>query len=141
MIASELEKTFTRFLIVGFMLLLLEAIILFFLTSFFGIKPELGRVVSLSVSIILGWYANRSFTFRNRSRLLFRQFFKYYSSMLCGLVINCRLSLCIKFTNLWSSKYLPRIGVWSHSCTCVQLLAMKFLYLNKFLGHLLKINQ
>ena len=78
----------SRFLAVGAALLALEACIIFWLEWLLNIGPAQGRIVSLTVSIGVGWYLNRTYTFRDNRPRIISQLVLYYFLMVCSLALN-----------------------------------------------------
>lgn len=83
-----LISNFIKFGVVGFLGLIIDFLILFYLIEFVNISPEYARFFSLPVVILCTWFLNRTFTFRDNNKKLFQQISKYYIFMFIGVTVN-----------------------------------------------------
>lgn len=94
--SSETYFKFLKFLVIGSMAFLIDAMILQALVSLAGFSPFLGRFFSFSVAVVFTWLANRTVTFGLKYPPHLREFFGYVFSQSIGLGINVGIySLCI----------------------------------------------
>lgn len=125
---------FLRFIIIGTGLLLLEVSIVTLLKSKGSIDPIWGRLVSLPISIGVGWFLNRTFTFKNHNRRFLFQAALYYILMSFSLLINYTI-FAIGLYFLSESQF----GIWislvlgASSALFINYCAMKFLIFRKII--------
>lgn len=69
----------TRFLVSGTLALIVDATILALLYRVVGLDPFLARLVAISIAMVVGWLAHRTFTFALKRPPTIREFIGYAS--------------------------------------------------------------
>ncbi|WP_171123164.1 MULTISPECIES: GtrA family protein [unclassified Ruegeria] len=82
------SSQFFRFVIVGGIAFFVDAGLLLLTTEWFGLIPEIGRIISFCGAVTTTWYLNRTFTFATVSRPTLREFASYVLAMSFGLAVN-----------------------------------------------------
>ena len=82
------DKSFPRFLTVGGIGFVFEAVVLSITTWLFGANPLLARLGSFSAAVVLTWAINRSWSFSPSARPKLVEFCRYVAVQVAGGVIN-----------------------------------------------------
>lgn len=122
-------KQFLQFSVVGVLGFLVDTAILYAVLAF-GDYYYSGRVVSFLGAVTFTWYMNRTFTFRNRSPDLFRQWFHFLVTNSGGGLVNILVySLLIASFELVRSYPILGVAVGSIAGLTVNFtLSRKFVF-------------
>jgi len=94
LLSKNITKEFVRFSIVGVIALIFETFLIFILYKV-GIDPQYGRIISIPLAILLTWYLNRTFTFKNKNPKKLKQYGKYLFVIMFGISINYSVYLYV----------------------------------------------
>lgn len=75
-------KLFLRFGIIGALVFLIEAAILFALTHELHLEPRLSRCISFAPAVMSAWFLNRTFTFRSKKKT------RWYKELMRYIIVN-----------------------------------------------------
>lgn len=82
-------KQFLRFAIIGTVVFIFEAALLFLLTDQLHFDSQISRCISFMPAIILAWFLNRQFTFVSKKHLAwYKELLRYIFVNLGGLTSN-----------------------------------------------------
>ena len=94
LISRNISKEFFKFSVVGVTALIFETCLIFVLYKI-GIDPKYGRIISIPLAILLTWYLNRTFTFKNKNQKKIKQYGKYFFVIIFGISINYSIYLYV----------------------------------------------
>ena len=97
---TKVSIEFIKFGIVGTTALIFESslILIFFKV---GLDPKYSRIITIPLAILLTWYLNRTFTFKNKNKQKIKQYGKYFMVIMFGISIN--YSVYIYFLELFQT--------------------------------------
>ena len=75
-------KLFLRFAMIGTLVFLIEAAILFALTHQLHLEPKLSRCISFVPAVMSAWFLNRQFTFISKKTL------RWYKELMRYIIVN-----------------------------------------------------
>jgi putative flippase GtrA len=75
-------KLFLRFAIIGALVFLIEALILFALTHELQLEPKISRCISFAPAVMSAWFLNRQFTFTSKKYL------RWYKELMRYIIVN-----------------------------------------------------
>ena len=108
-LSKKIIKEFFIFGIIGTSALIFEVFLIFILFKI-GIDPKFGRILSIPLAILLTWYLNRTFTFKNKSSQKVKQYVKYCFVIMFGVSINYAVYLyCLDFFKTIEFSYVIAI--------------------------------
>ena len=94
LLSKNISKEFIKFSVVGISALIFETFLIFCLYKV-GIDPKYSRIISIPLAILLTWYLNRTFTFKNKNTQKIKQYGKYFFVIIFGVSINYSVYLYI----------------------------------------------
>ncbi len=125
--------SFARFCLVGGLLFLLDAALLYLLIYGFKFAPTIARVISASCSITVSWVLHRSYTFGpSINRPLF-EYKRYIFGSLLSFIINLSsyIILIESWTIFWQYPILAVILATALSMNFSYLFMKKIVFLKK----------
>ena len=96
------ETRIFRFILVGGLCTILNIVFLYLLVTVLQIHYLFSFILVFVGGNFIGFYLNKYYTFRTKTRNLWKELWKYYSIMLSSFGINLILMyIMVKYLNVW----------------------------------------
>jgi len=98
----ERFRLITKYLFFSIIATIADVLILYALTDFLHIYYLLSATISYSFGILINFYGQKKYTFKDRSKKLFKQFLSFTIISLIGLILNIGvLKLFVDAFGIW----------------------------------------
>lgn len=93
---------FLRFFVIGGVSGLIDLMLIYFLTNSIGIWYLYSGIISFIIVSIISFILHKKITFKNHDPYYYKQYFKFFSVILIGIIINNGLLFIFtQFFGLW----------------------------------------
>jgi putative flippase GtrA len=127
------EFSFVRFCIIGGILFVIDASLLYLLINWLKYSPIVARLVSASCSITISWLLHRHYTFAPSYDRALNEYKRFVLTSIVGFIINLTTYVCLakKWQIFWNYPVLALIIATAVSMNFSYFCMKKIVFLNR----------